>query len=321
METTDAEVLNVTLLEPRLKHPTIFSRFDALPPGGSLVILNDHDPKPLYYQLLGERGDVFEWEYLEQGPQWWRVHIRKRGDAEPGETLGQITASDMRKAAVFSRYNLDFSCGGRKTLREACMEKGIDAARVEQELQQLDQEAVTSPDAPGREWTVEQLCRHIETECHLFLQEQLPLAVELSGLVVAAHRDAHPELDTIDRLLKQLAAELQTHLVKEKQVLFPYIRSLSMLAPAGQQPEETRHFGSIRRPISMMEMEHEVIGGYLQTIRKITRGFTPPPDACDTFQRYYRLLKELDTRLNEQLHVENNLLYPAAVALEPAGVK
>ena len=70
-------VLNVTLLEPRLKHPTIFVRFDELHQGETLTIHNDHDPKPLYYQLLGERGNIFNWEYLEEGPEWWKVKIKK----------------------------------------------------------------------------------------------------------------------------------------------------------------------------------------------------------------------------------------------------
>src|SRR6478752_3254999 len=91
-------ILNVTLLEPRQKHPTIFVRFDALTDGESLMIHNDHDPKPLYYQLLGERGNIFVWEYLEQGPETWKVKITKRLSAESEETLGQITAKDLNKA-------------------------------------------------------------------------------------------------------------------------------------------------------------------------------------------------------------------------------
>lgn len=68
-------ILDVTQIEPRLKHPTVFARFDALNPGESLTLHNDHDPKPLYYQLAGERGDIFTWEYLEQGPEWFKVKI------------------------------------------------------------------------------------------------------------------------------------------------------------------------------------------------------------------------------------------------------
>ena len=104
MQTITENVLNVTLLEPRLKHPTIFNRFDELAEGESLTILNDHDPKPLYYQMLSERGNVFVWQYLEQGPEWWKVRIKKRISGESEETLGQIAANDLRKAYVFKKY-------------------------------------------------------------------------------------------------------------------------------------------------------------------------------------------------------------------------
>ena len=98
MNTLEENVLDVTLLEPKQKHPTIFVRFDELSEGESLTIHNDHDPKPLYYQLLGERGNIFTWEYLEEGPQWWKVKISKRITGEGEETLGEIAANDLRKA-------------------------------------------------------------------------------------------------------------------------------------------------------------------------------------------------------------------------------
>src|SRR6187402_3745653 len=99
-------LINVPEIEPRLKHPTIFQVFDNLGGGESLVIHNDHDPKPVYYQMLGERGDVFNWQYQEQGPEIWRVRITKRS-ADSNETIGQIAAKDLRKAEVFKKFGID----------------------------------------------------------------------------------------------------------------------------------------------------------------------------------------------------------------------
>lgn len=69
------DILDATKLEPRIKHQTIFNRFDELKPGESFMLHNDHDPKPLYYQLLSQKGEIFTWDYQEQGPDWWKIKI------------------------------------------------------------------------------------------------------------------------------------------------------------------------------------------------------------------------------------------------------
>lgn len=69
--------LDVRVIPPPQKHPTILSRFEALQPGQSLTLVNDHDPKPLYYQFNAEMPGRFEWEYLERGPAVWRVRLGK----------------------------------------------------------------------------------------------------------------------------------------------------------------------------------------------------------------------------------------------------
>ena len=172
MQTTAENILNVTLLEPRQKHPTIFVRFDELAEGESNHY-NDHDPKPLYYQLLGERGNIFVWEYLEQGPEWWKVKISKRITGESDETLGQIIAKDLRKAQVFKKYGLDFCCGGKKTVKEACTEKGIDVTKVEQELQQTNQLSSSRP-LPYTDWSLDFLTDYIVNTHHSYVTKNLP---------------------------------------------------------------------------------------------------------------------------------------------------
>jgi regulator of cell morphogenesis and NO signaling len=84
---------------------------------------------------LGERGNVFTWEYLESGPEWWKVKISRRFITDADETLGEMVAKDLRKAQIFKKYGLDFCCGGKKTVKEACAAKGIDVTKVEAELQ------------------------------------------------------------------------------------------------------------------------------------------------------------------------------------------
>src|SRR5665811_998726 len=210
MQTTAENILNVTLLEPRQKHPTIFVRFDELAEGESLTIHNDHDPKPLYYQLLGERGNVFTWEYLEEGPVWWKVKIRKNITGENDETLGELAAKDLRKAQVFKKYGLDFSCGGKKTVKEACAEKGLDVTKVEQELQTADKNITGSRPLPYNDWSLDFLADYIANTHHSYVKKMIPDLRSYSSKVASVHGNRHPELFAISQLTDEAVS--YTHL-------------------------------------------------------------------------------------------------------------
>src|ERR1700761_3272934 len=118
------EILDVTLIETHLRQNAISGKFDTLKPGNSFVIHNDHDPKPLYYQLLAEKGQTLFWDYLHNGPKEWKVKITRRA-GEREETIGEIVAKDSSKAIVFKQLGINFACEGRKTIREICNKKGL----------------------------------------------------------------------------------------------------------------------------------------------------------------------------------------------------
>ncbi len=314
MLTTTENILDVTLLEPRQKHPTIFNRFDMLTEGESLTIHNDHDPKPLYYQMLGERGNVFVWEYLEQGPEWWKVRITKRIAGESDETLGQIAAKDLRKAQIFKKYGLDFCCGGKKTVKEACKEKGLDVTVIEQELQQADQIPASRP-LPYNEWSLDFLADYIVNTHHSYVKNTLPDIRAYAEKVMRVHGNRHAELLPIHQLVEAVYSELMAHMMKEERVLFPYIKEL-VAAENTAQPLHASHFGSVQNPINMMQMEHEVVGENLAAIRKLSHDYTLPEDACASYSLLYRLLDEFEDDLHLHIHLENNILFPKAVDLE-----
>lgn len=314
METTVDNILNVTVLAPKDKHPTIFVRYDALKEGESLTIHNDHDPKPLYYQLLGERGNVFTWEYLEEGPEWWKVKIRKRVTGENDETLGQLAAKDIRKAEVFKKYGLDFCCGGKKTVKEACAEKGLDVTKVEQELQQADKTSTSHP-IPYDEWNLDFLADYIVNTHHSYIRKKLPDITAYANKVMKVHGDRHPELIEINKLVKAVNSELTDHLEKEERVLFPYIKEL-VRADKNTPPPQVAQFKSIQDIISQHEKEHEVVGGNLNTIRKLSSNYTLPEDACASYSLLYRMLDEFEEDIHLHIHLENNILFPKATALE-----
>ena len=307
----EQNLLDVTVLEPRQKHPTIFHRFDALTQGQDLTILNDHDPKPLYYQLLAERGDVFSWKYLEQGPQQWRVRITHSGQA--GETLGQLAAKDGRKAQVFKKYGLDFCCGGKKTVREACAEKGLDAAKIEQELQQTGQEKNSHP-IPYDDWSPAFLADYIVNTHHRYIKKNLPEIRAYAGKVMKVHGAGHPELETVCELVENIYNELVPHLETEEKILFPYIKELSAAAEGGSPA--TGVTMAVLNPIRRMEIEHQTVGRYLSTLRTLTDDYTLPADACASYTLLYRLLEDFEEDLHLHVHLENNILFPKTLELE-----
>ena len=310
-------ILNVTEIEPKLKHPTIFQRFDALKPGESLTIHNDHDPKPLYYQLLGERGNIFVWEYLEQGPQLWRIKMTKHKEGENEETLGEIAVKDLRKAEVFKKYGLDFCCGGKKTVKEACAEKGIDATKVEQELQQADKIVSTSTNRPlpYNDWGLDFLADYITNTHHSYVKKTIPDLRAYATKVASVHGAQHPELLQVNKLTQQVCDELSSHMVKEETVLFPYIKKLFAASIDGSVAQSAI-FDSVKTPIDAMEHEHEFVGNALDQIRAITNNYSLPEDACASYAFLFKNLDEFENDLHIHVHLENNILFPKALKLE-----
>src|SRR5665213_187624 len=314
-------ILNVTLIEPKLKHPTIFVRFDELKPGESLTIHNDHDPKPLYYQLLGERGNIFTWEYLEQGPSLWRVKISKRAQDEADETLGEIAVKDLRKAEVFKKYGLDFCCGGKKTVKEACAEKGLDVTKVEQELQNSDKASFTARPLPYNDWNLDFLADYIVNTHHSYVKKTIPDIRTYSEKVAKVHGAHHPELLVINQLAQEVCDEMSSHMVKEETVLFPYIKQLVAAKNNGNGKVKFGNLDSVETPINMMEMEHELVGGNMDKIRTISNNFQLPEDACASYSYLFKTLDEFENDLHIHVHLENNILFPKALALEKNKVK
>ena len=170
----NSDILDVTVIEPRFKHPTIFQKFDSILPGGAFIIHNDHDPKPLYYQLLAERGQTFTWEYLEDGPEVWKVKIAKRGEAEAQEeTIGEMVTKDFRKAQVFKKLGIDFCCGGKKTLSEVSSKKGISLDQIKAELDSLNTTNSSSQAINFDQWDLDFLTDYIINTHHRYCRESI----------------------------------------------------------------------------------------------------------------------------------------------------
>lgn len=306
--------IDVTVIEPRLKHPTIFEHFDQLGDSEFVIIHNDHDPKPLYYQLLAERGRTFEWEYLMNGPEIWEVRITRLPSGTLPTTIGEMVAKDFRKAEVFRKYGLDFCCGGKKTLNQACEKKGIDVLKVEAELRAIDERNDRAQEDYDS-WDLDFLADYIVNKHHKYITDSHPMMLEFSEKVARVHGHRHPELVEIDAYFNAVVDELNMHMHKEEMILFPYIKELAKSKRSGEQLERPA-FGTIQNPINMMEAEHVSAGENMEKIKELSDNFTPPADACNSYRVLFSKLKEYEQDLHQHIHLENNILFIKAVKLE-----
>ncbi len=221
-------------------------------------------------------------------------------------TVGALVSERPARSRVFERHAIDFCCGGKRTLDEACRKKGLDPVLVLAELEAVD----VGPRHDGinpSDMTMTELADHIEQTHHVYLREELPRLTGLTQKVASVHGDKYPWLEEVKNTYADLAAELEPHMRKEEQVLFPMIRELDR---ATSSPEF--HCGSVGAPIQAMEHEHDNAGLALRRLRELTTDFTPPPQACNSFRAMLDGLATLETDTHEHIHKENNVLFVRA---------
>lgn len=233
---------------------------------------------------------------------------------ERDEMLGQIVARNFRKAEVFKNHGIDFCCGGKKTLKQACIEKGLDLTKIQRELQTAGKDP-GSRQLPYEDWSLDFLADYIVNTHHRYVKQALPSLRQHSTKVAHVHGTQHPELHRIAQLVEEINGELSSHLVKEEKILFPYIKELVAAIKNSSRPQ-ARYFDSVQGPINMMEMEHDLAGKKLQEIKAITNNYALPAGACATYQLLYKLLDEFENDLYTHVHLENNILFPKALELE-----
>lgn len=225
-------------------------------------------------------------------------------------TVGQLVADHYRTADVLRRYGIDFCCGGKRTLAEACAQRGIEWNALRTELEQALEQNMPPAQNPNA-WPPDFLADYIVQVHHRYLRDHLPILLEYTAKIARVHGERHPELKVVEKQVRQLAHELLSHLEKEERILFPYIAELCR-SEEYQKP----FFGSAQNPISIMEMEHDTAGEILENLHSLTNDFTPPQDACTTYRITFAKLRELDEDLRQHVHLENNILFPKALALE-----
>ncbi|MBP7929745.1 MAG: iron-sulfur cluster repair di-iron protein [Acidimicrobiia bacterium] len=222
-------------------------------------------------------------------------------------TLAAIVDANPLTTRILERHQLDYCCGGQRTLQQACDELGLDADTIIIELESLDA-------AQPADWTSlspAQLVDRIEATHHRYLHEELPRLAALAHKVAGVHGWRHPELNELHTAYLALEQDLKPHLMKEERVLFPMIRELDAATAA-----PAFHCGSLRNPISMMLIEHDRAGELLAQLRGLSNGYLVPDDACASYKALFVGLEELEADTHLHVHIENNVLFPAVLGLE-----
>lgn len=226
--------------------------------------------------------------------------------------IGDAVALNFRSAQVFEKFGIDFCCGGKKSIGEACFAKGIDADEVVSSLQNISGNGIT---ADFNSWKLDFLIDYIVNNHHRYVEKMLPLIFLHSQKVAEKHGVNHPEIAAIAELFVNIKDELEVHLQKEERMLFPYIKRILEME---ENDEEVPFppFGTVENPVRVMELEHEAAGKLMAEINSLSSGFTPPEDACATYKVLYQELKEFENDLHMHIHLENNILFPKAIELE-----
>lgn len=215
------------------------------------------------------------------------------------KTLGQLALSIPRASSLFRQYNMDYCCGGKQTLSRSAEKLKLDIDLLESQLAKLATETL---EQDWRKAPLSEIIDFIIVRYHDRHREQLPELILQAQKVEHVHVNKPSVPKGLSKYLEALLEELTSHMMKEERVLFPMIKNGMGRNAAG--------------PISVMEQEHDDASDILEAIKDITNNVTPPPEACTTWRVLYNGINELIDDLMNHINLENNLLFPRALAGE-----
>ena len=231
------------------------------------------------------------------------------------KTVREFAIESPSAIRVFEKLRIDYCCGGNQPLKDACVQKGLQVDDVLQLLGHATQTGTNSESSDSQSLPLASLIKLIVEKHHTYTRKELEFLSELLERVCTAHGQNHPELLHIRAHFQDLHAELLPHMMKEENILFPFITRLET-AISEDRPAPFAPFGQLRNPITVMMAEHESAGEILENIRTLSNDFTVPDDACFSYRTLYKTLEELELDLHQHIHLENNVLFPRASEME-----
>jgi regulator of cell morphogenesis and NO signaling len=223
------------------------------------------------------------------------------------ESLANLVTANHKTASILEKYGLDFCCKGKTTLETSCMEKGLDVSLVSKELESVIGLG-EGDESSAEKLSQRELIDRIVTRHHQYMKDAMPAIHFHLSKVSFKHGDRYPYMRQVLDLFDELKKEMDDHLVKEENVLFPIIAGLE-----DQQSGENQCFPwgrEILTPVQVMLREHEHAGGIMENIRSLTGNYKAPENACMTFKLSLTELQDFESDLHRHVHLENYLLFP-----------
>lgn len=238
------------------------------------------------------------------------------GALSKATSVGQLVAERPLRACVLEQLGIDYCCGGKATLEDACLKKGLKVEEVMEKLLAADQKGANSGDPDWMIASLKDLIDHIVATYHQPLRQELSRVSQLAEKVAGVHGDNHPEMIEVMNVFNRFRAQLELHMQKEEMVLFPGIASME----ATGSPQIFGCGGGIEHPIEVMTGEHDDAGEALCAMRRLTHDYTPPDDACSSFKVLLYSLAQIESEMHQHVHKENNILFPRALELRNPAV-
>lgn len=229
-------------------------------------------------------------------------------------SLGELVSNNHRIAEILEDFNLDFCCGGKKSLKEACTESEVELQEIVEKLREMPESHCGMLDADF--FDADQLGDYIEKKHHSYVNQNIPVVLAYIQKVYSVHGRKHPELATVLSLFGQISHKMMAHMEKEETLLFPLIRELADMHRKGYSFDQRPGMQALDYPLKEMIDEHEDVGNMMAQIAMIANGYRPPAGACNTYKVMLAKLQEFERDLHVHFHLENNVLFPKAAEIE-----
>lgn len=228
--------------------------------------------------------------------------------------IGDIVSLDYRTAVTFTNFKIDFCCNGNRTLQQAAIEADADILELTEKLG-IVLSTQKEKSADYESWSLDFLADYIYQNHHKYVEERIPVIKQYLEKLCKVHGANHPELFEIKDLFFEGAGDLAQHMKKEELILFPFIKKM-MYSENENIPLALPAFETVENPIQMMQEEHDNEGERYRKISALSNEYNPPLDACTTYKTAYLMLKEFEQDLHLHIHLESNILFKKALALE-----